>query len=116
MSAQIVLLPVFVLVGLTLAFLLVGARAGDETKSRDIALSQSALPLLFYTLIVLDTAAATYRSRHRAAVLGVRGDVLRAGRRFRSFDRRSGPFHGIACGRAGAFCDVDLLRAEDLLI
>ena len=53
MSAQIVLLPVFVLVGLTLAFLLVGARAGDETKSRDVALSRSALSLLFYTLIAL---------------------------------------------------------------
>jgi hypothetical protein len=38
---------------LTLALLLVGARAGDETKSRDIALSQSALPLLFYVLIAL---------------------------------------------------------------
>jgi hypothetical protein len=57
MSAQIVLLPVFVLVGLTLALLLVGARrgslAGDETKSRDMALGQSELPLLFYTLIAL---------------------------------------------------------------
>jgi hypothetical protein len=53
MSAQIVLLPVFVLVGLTLALLLVGERAGDETKSRDIALSQSAIPLLFYVLIAL---------------------------------------------------------------
>src|SRR3954462_9933030 len=53
MSAQIVLLPVFLLVGLTLALLLVGARAGDETKSRDIALSQSGLPLLFYILIAL---------------------------------------------------------------
>ena len=57
MSAQIVLLPVFVLVGLTLALLLVGARrgslAGDETKSGDMALGQSELPLLFYTLIAL---------------------------------------------------------------
>src|ERR1700688_4675008 len=57
MSAQIVLLPVFVLVGLTLALLLVGARrgslAGDTTKSGDMALGQSELPLLFYTLIAL---------------------------------------------------------------
>ena len=55
MSAQIVLLPVFVLVGLTLALLLIGARrgspAGDQT--RDMALSQSELPLLFYVLIAL---------------------------------------------------------------
>jgi hypothetical protein len=54
MSVQIVLLPVFVLVGLTFALLLVGARrrsvAGDETK---MALGQSELPLLFYTLIAL---------------------------------------------------------------
>jgi hypothetical protein len=57
MSAQIVLLPVFVLVGLTFAFFLVGKRrgslAGDETKARDIALSQSDLPLFFYVLIAL---------------------------------------------------------------
>jgi len=55
MSAQIVLLPVFVLVGLTFALLLIGARrgspAGDQT--RDMALSQSELPLLFYVLIAL---------------------------------------------------------------
>ncbi|MEH2562095.1 MAPEG family protein [Bradyrhizobium sp. AZCC 2289] len=52
MSAQIVLLPVFVLVGLTFAFLLVGARrgvlAGGETLT-----PQSELPLLFYTLVAL---------------------------------------------------------------
>jgi hypothetical protein len=57
MSAQIVLLPVFVLVGLTFAFFLVGTRrgllAGDETKARDMALSQSDLPLFFYVLIAL---------------------------------------------------------------
>src|SRR6476659_11152247 len=32
-------------------------------------------------------AAATCRSRHCAAVLGIRGDVLRPGRRFRGVDR-----------------------------
>jgi hypothetical protein len=57
MSAQIVLLPVFVLVGLTFAFFLVGTRrgslAGDETKARDMALGQSDLPLFFYVLIAL---------------------------------------------------------------
>jgi hypothetical protein len=51
MSAQIVLLPVFVLVGLSFALLLTGARrgslAGDETRGRHIALSQSdAKPIL----------------------------------------------------------------------
>jgi hypothetical protein len=76
MSVQMVLLPVFVLVGLTFALLLwmVGARrgalVGGETKIRDIALGQSnwpqratqvgncyanqfELPLLFYALIAL---------------------------------------------------------------
>jgi hypothetical protein len=76
MSIQMVLLPVFALVGLTFALLLwmVGARrnalVGSETKIRDIALGQPnwpnratqigncyknqfELPLLFYILIAL---------------------------------------------------------------
>ncbi|HEY3029874.1 MAG TPA: MAPEG family protein, partial [Bradyrhizobium sp.] len=76
MSAQMVLLPVFVLVGLTFALLLwmAGARrqalVGGETRVRDVALGQPnwptratqvgnsfknqfELPLLFYTLIAL---------------------------------------------------------------
>ena len=76
MSAQMVLLPVFVLVGLTFALLLwmAGARrqalVGGETRVRDIALGQPnwptratqvgncfknqfELPLLFYVLIAL---------------------------------------------------------------
>ena len=76
MSVQMVLLPVFVLVGLTFALLLWmgGARrqalVGGETKIRDIALGQQnwparttqignsfanqfELPLLFYALIAL---------------------------------------------------------------
>jgi hypothetical protein len=76
MSVQMVLLPVFVLVGLTFVLLLwmVGARrgalVGGETKIRDIALGQPnwparatqigncyanqfELPLLFYVLIAL---------------------------------------------------------------
>ncbi|MEO6782062.1 MAG: MAPEG family protein [Bradyrhizobium sp.] len=76
MSVQMVLLPVFVLVGLTFALLLwmAGARrralVGGETKIRDIALGQPnwptratqigncyrnqfELPLLFYVLIAL---------------------------------------------------------------
>ena len=76
MSVQMVLLPVFVLIGLTFALLLwmAGARrealVGGETKIRDIALGQAnwptratqigncyrnqfELPLLFYLLIAL---------------------------------------------------------------
>ena len=76
MSAQMVLLPVFVLVGLAFALLLwmAGARrqalVGGETRVRDVALGQPSwptratqvgncfknqfeLPLLFYTLIAL---------------------------------------------------------------
>jgi hypothetical protein len=76
MSAQMVLLPVFVLVGLTFALLLwmAGARrqalVGGETRVRDVVLGQPnwparttqignsfknqfELPLLFYTLIAL---------------------------------------------------------------
>jgi hypothetical protein len=76
MSVQMVLLPVFVLVGLTFVLLLWmagarrGALVGGETKIRDIALGQQnwpvratqigncfknqfELPLLFYALIAL---------------------------------------------------------------
>ena len=53
MSAQIVLLPVFVLVGLTFALLLVDARRGSLETRRDMTLNQSELPLLFYVLIAL---------------------------------------------------------------
>jgi hypothetical protein len=58
MSVQIVLLPVFVLVGLTFVLLLmVGKRQGavmsGETKIKDIALGLFELPLLFYVLIAL---------------------------------------------------------------
>src|ERR1700737_1337040 len=76
MSAQMVLLPVFVLVGLTFAllFMMTGARTrtlkAGETKIRDIALGQSnwparatqlgncyrnqfEVPLLFYILIAI---------------------------------------------------------------
>src|SRR5476649_3051221 len=76
MSVQMVLLPVFVLVGLTFVLLLWmagarrGALVGGQTKIRDIALGQQnwpvratqigncysnqfEIPLLFYTLIAL---------------------------------------------------------------
>jgi hypothetical protein len=58
MSAQIVLLPVFVLVGLTLVLLLMAGRRqgtvmGGEARIKDIASGQFELPLLFYILIAL---------------------------------------------------------------
>jgi hypothetical protein len=56
MSAQIVLLPVFVLVGLTLVLLLMAGRrqgAGGEARIKDITSGQFELPLLFYILIAL---------------------------------------------------------------
>jgi hypothetical protein len=59
MSVQTVLLPVFVQIGLTFA-LLIGmvfgrrqALVSGETKSRDIALGEFELPVLFYALIAL---------------------------------------------------------------
>jgi len=56
MSAQIVLLPVFVLVGLTFVLLLMagrrqGAVMGGEARIKDIASGHFELPLLFYILI-----------------------------------------------------------------
>jgi hypothetical protein len=58
MSAQIVLLPVFVLVGLAFVLLLMTGRRqgvvmGGETRIKDIARGQFELPLLFYILIAL---------------------------------------------------------------
>ena len=59
MSIQMVLLPVFVLVGLTFALLLWTARGrrqglvGGETKIPEMGLGQLELPLLFYALIAL---------------------------------------------------------------
>ncbi len=63
MSVQFVLLPVFVLVGLTFALLLWTSRTrtrtfqAGETRSGDIALGQQngqfGLPVLFYILIAL---------------------------------------------------------------
>ena len=59
MSVQTVLLPVFVQIGLTFA-LLIGmvfgrrqALVSGETKSRDIALGEFELPVLFYALMAL---------------------------------------------------------------
>jgi hypothetical protein len=56
MSVQWVLLPVFVMVGITFA-LLFGARraapANREAKLSEVALDQFGLPMLFYVLIAL---------------------------------------------------------------
>ena len=53
MSAQMVLLPVFVLVGLTFALLLVSSRRGALAGGETTLTPQSELPLLFYILIAL---------------------------------------------------------------
>jgi hypothetical protein len=55
MSAQIVLLPVFVLVGLTFALLFTGSGRGSLSggEARDIVQAQFDLPLLFYVLVAL---------------------------------------------------------------
>jgi len=56
MSVQWVLLPVFVMVGLTFALLFGRRRASPanrESKISDIAFDQFGLPVLFYVLIAL---------------------------------------------------------------
>ena len=96
MSVQMVLLPVFVLVGLTFALLLWMATArrqaliGGETNLKDIALGQPnwptratqigncyrnqfELPVLFYVLIALALPLRHADLVDRADVLGVRG-------------------------------------------
>jgi hypothetical protein len=115
MSAQIVLLPVFVLVGLTFALLLVDARrgslAGDETR-RDITLNQSELPLLFYVLIAL---APVCRSFYRAEVLGVHGDVFRPSRNFREIEQRPATLARAARGECWCFSRCRIYPALRIL-
>ena len=55
MSAQVVLLPVFVLVGLTFALMFTasGRESFSGGEARDIVPAQLDLPLLFYVLIAL---------------------------------------------------------------
>jgi hypothetical protein len=116
MSAQIVLLPVFVLVGLIFALLLVDARRGSLETRRDMTLNQSELPLLFYVLIAL---ALPLRFADLFIVLmslGVRGDGFRSSRNFRDIEQRPATLASAARGSAGAFRDVDLLRAEDSFV
>ena len=136
MSVQMVLLPVFVLVGLTFVLLLwmAGARrsalVGGETKVRDIALGQPnwpvratqigncfknqfELPLLFYILIAL---ALPLRHADLLIVLlswvFVVTRLVHAGIFVTSNDLEPA-FAGVVCRRAGAVRHVDLFRAED---
>ena len=66
----------------------------DDTDS-----GESELPLLFF--LYFDRAGV-----HRAAVLDIRGGVLRPSRKFRNVDRRSAALYGLACGRAGTFREM----------
>ena len=136
MSVQMVLLPVFVLVGLTFALLLgmAGARrrrAGRRPDQvRDIALGQPnwparatqigncfsnqfELPLLFYILIALALPL-----RHADLVIVLLSWVfvvtpLRPCRHLRHLQQSPAALAGVVRRRAGAVCDVALLRAED---
>ena len=136
MSVQMVLLPVFVLVGLTFFLLLWmagarrGALVGGQTKIRDIALGQPnwparatqigncytnqfELPLLFYILIALALPL-----RHADLVIVLLSWVFvvtrfaHAGIFVTSNNLRQRST-GVVCRRAGAVRDVALFRAED---
>ena len=136
MSVQMVLLPVFVLVGLTFFLLLWmagarrGALVGGETKVRDIVLGQPnwparatqigncfsnqfELPVLFYILIAIALPLRHADLVIVHAVMGVRGLPLGPCRNFRHLQRSEGALAGVVRRRAGAVCDVALLRAED---
>ena len=135
MSVQMVLLPVFVLVGLTFFLMLwmVTARTkavkARETSLKDIAAGQPKyparaaqigncfsnqfeVPLLFYFLIAL---ALPLRRADLFIVLmswGVRGDTICPCRHFRHLEQHPAAQPGVVCRRAGGAGDVDLLRAE----
>jgi hypothetical protein len=135
MSVQMVLLPVFVLVGLTFALLLGMATArgralkGREPSSRDIALGQPnwpthatqigncfanqfELPVLFYILIALALPL-----RHADLVIVLLAWVfvitrfVHAGI-FVTSNNVEQVVAGVVRGRIGAVCDVAVLRAE----
>jgi hypothetical protein len=55
-----------------------------------------------------------FRRRDQPRVLG--GRVLCSCRNFRDVKRRAAALVGVACGRSGAFRDVDLLRVEDSFV
>jgi hypothetical protein len=105
-----VLLPVFVLIGLTFALLLWmafarrGALVGGQTKIRDIVLGQPnwpvratqigncfknqfELPVLFYIPDRDRAAAAACGSHHRGVVMGVRDHAAGACRDLRDLQR-----------------------------
>ena len=107
MSVQLVLLPVFVLVGLTFALLLVSSRRGALSGGETTLTPQSELPLLFYTLIAL----AFIVLLSWVSVVA----CFAPSRKFRNVDRRSAALYDLTCGRACAFRDVALLRAKDSL-
>ena len=136
MSVQMVLLPVFVLVGLTFALLLWmagarrGALVGGQTKIRDIALGQPnwparatqigncfknqfELPLLFYILIAIALPLRHADLVIVHAVMGVRGHALCPCRDFCHLQRSQAALAGVVRRRAGAVRDVALFRAED---
>ena len=135
MSVQMVLLPVFVLVGLTFFLMLwmVTARTravkARETSLKDIAAGQPKYPARVAQIgncfsnqfevpppVLLPdragAAAAAGRSLHRADVLGVRGDAICPCRHFRHLEQHSTAQPGLVCRHAGAAGDVDLFRAE----
>ena len=81
MSAQTVLLSVFVLAGLGFVLLLMagkgqGAVMGGETKIRNIALGPVRTAAVVLHPDRAGAAVATCRPRDRGTLLGVRGDVL----------------------------------------
>ena len=131
-----VLLPVFVLVGLTFALLLgmatarTRALASGETSFKDIALGQQnwparatqigncfsnqfELPVLFYVLIALALPL-----RHADLFIVLMSWVFVVTRfapcrHFRDLERCPAALAGLVRRRAGAVRDVDLFRAED---
>src|SRR6266403_1888550 len=139
MSAQMVLLPVFVLVGLTFALLLwmaggapagagwrgnqgqgYRARTAELAHPRDRNRQLLQKPVRAAAVVLhpdrAGAAAAPRRSVHRADVMGVRGHALRSRWNFRDLQRSEAALAGVVRGRAGGVCDVDLFRAEDPVV
>jgi hypothetical protein len=133
MSVQMVLLPVFVLIGLTFALLLGMAQArtralsSREVSFKDIALGQRAwpqratqlgncfanqfeLPVLFYTLIAL---ALPLRHADLFIVLMSWVFVVVRFAHAGIFERCPEALARLVRRRAGAVRHVDLFRAED---
>ncbi len=136
MSIQMVLLPLFVLVGLTFALLLGMATSrgralsSRQTSPEDVAMgranwptrvaqvgdcfsNQFEVPVLFYVLIALALPL-----RHADLIIVLLSWVfvvtrfVHAGIFVTSNDVRQRG-HGVVCRRPGVACDVDLFRAEN---